>query len=480
MRKRINLLSNPIFLFTITRYASYGIQFLRGLLIAKFLGPYYFGIWGFLTLSLQYLSYTNFGIQYAVTVEMSTDSDTHHDNQIPSVAFSVTVIFAILLSLLGYGFQIISINLFEKYNFNQYVFSIFLITGLTHLQLVLTNIYRIYRRLSRIALIELISAITLLLVAIIFEGEYLIDALLVAMVVSGLFSIFIYLFRPPIKISFTSNLRILKSLFVIGMPLLIYNVSFYLIMVSARTILSIFYSVETMGYYSFANAITTATLLGLSSIVWVMFPEILSRTHEGIDNRIAKETVDKVNNLYGTSVFLVVFAMIFILPVIFLFLPQYKPALNTVTILLLSQAILSLSFGYNSVAIARKRQGQVAWISIITVVLVTVLSLSFSYLNFNFEWIAVSVLIGTLMYTLLQSRLGYQILKSDQTDIHSIIKIIPIGGILAVFCFLLGSFTNNIIIGGLIGVVIFSLINREQLRSVLFFTMSKLGWKYGG
>ena len=50
--------------FIFSRYFNYGILFIRGLVLAKFLGPVSFGIWGFLTLILQYFTYSTLGINY--------------------------------------------------------------------------------------------------------------------------------------------------------------------------------------------------------------------------------------------------------------------------------------------------------------------------------------------------------------------------------------------------------------------------------
>lgn len=473
----IELKNKQILLFTASRYISYSLLFVRGILIANVLGPYLFGIWGFLTLSLQYLTYTSLGIEYATTVELSTSGDipSQDFDRIASGAVTASLIIAIILGLIGILLRVADISLIEKYDFSNYIFEIGIITGLTHLQQVFTNIYRVKKRLAKIAIIELVNAFVLLIIALTFNGEELINALLVGMIVSGLISLLIYLYKPPFKMSLVMDKEIIKNLLLVGVPLLIYNVSFFLIAVSARTILSIFYSVETMGYYTLANSITTATLLGLRSIVWVIFPIILSRTHSGIEDGEAKKTVDNITTLYSTSVFFVVFLLILILPILFLIVPEYQPAVNAVIFLLLAQAVLSASFGYNSVAIARRKQNQVAMISIFSVIVVIIFSLIVSYKQWAFEWVAVAVLFGSIVYTILQARLGSAILNTGKFGFTQIDSMVSVGTILALICFIVGTISNQIMVFGLLGLILFIYFNWEKLKYILSFALNRLG-----
>jgi O-antigen/teichoic acid export membrane protein len=470
------LTKQPVLLFTASRYTSYGILFLRGLLIAKYLGPSLFGVWGFLTLAQQYLSYTSFGLQYAITVELSTtskDVEKGH-GEISNVTLTLTTIIAIILGLLGLFLQISDVEIFAKYSFNQYALTLGLISGITHLNQVLTNIYRVYQKLFKIAFREFVTALSLLIVSLNFKDDALINALLIAMLISELFSLALFLIKAPLRISFSLDHTSTKKMLSVGIPLLIYNVSFYLIMVSARTILSIFYPVEAMGFYSLGNSITNATLLGLRSVVWVMFPTILSRTHEGIDSKNARNTVEKVNTLYSTSVFFVVFGMILLLPILFLALPQYRPAANTISVLLLSQAVLSAPFGYNTIAIARKKQLKVAQISMVAAMAVASMSIIVSLLKADFIWIALSVLFGSFVYTILQARLGSQTIAYPQTKINYLWDILPPGSILAILCFLAGSLSNFSEISGIIGLLIFSVSNRKRLKTIWLFIQKRI------
>ncbi len=470
------LATNPYLLFTASRYISYAMQFLRGMLVAKVLGPYFFGIWGFLTLVQQYLSYTNFGLQYAVLVDLSTDSggDTRRQERSVSVALMLTLGSAAALILLGLGVQVFGIKLFEKFEFSQYVLLVVAYTGLAHLQHVLTNIYRVYKKLLQIAISELLNAVILLAVVFVFEDEALVWALLGSMVVAALASISLYLVRIPFKLRLEFDFSLARRLLASGVPLLVYNVSYYLIMVAARTVLAAFYSIEEMGYYSLASSLTTATLLGLQSAAWLVMPDVFSRTHQGVKDEDALKTVSKVNGLYSTAVFLVVFTVILLMPVLFLYLPHFRPAGQTITVLLLAQGVLSVSFGYNALAIARRKHNHVAMISLLAVLIVLSGSLAAAWLKLSFEWIAFAVLLGALVYTLLQSRLGARLIGGEDGGRSSLAEVLPVGSLLAVGCFLAGYLFDVPLIAGLIGMLVYCVTSWKRLRTIWDFAKGKL------
>jgi hypothetical protein len=244
-------------------------------------------------------------------------------------------------------------------------------------------------------------------------------------------------------------------------------------MVAGRTVLGVFYSVETMGYYSLANSIANATLLGFKAVSWVVFPDILSKIYDGVSDRAAAKTVQEISDLYSTSVFLTVFGMILLFPLLFSFLPQYKPAEVTLDILLLSQAILSVCFGYNAVAIARKNQLKVAGISIIATAVVAGFSLLVAFLKLPFVWIAVAILAGSFVFTLLQARLGYRTINKGYVQDGYFKSILPLGSFVAVLFSLIGSLSGYTILGGLIGLAIFSIANKGKLELVWDFAFRK-------
>ena len=62
------IFSNKIFIYLGSRYVTYGLQFFVSLIIASRLGPYYMGIYGFISLLLNYVGQFNLGIPHSLNV----------------------------------------------------------------------------------------------------------------------------------------------------------------------------------------------------------------------------------------------------------------------------------------------------------------------------------------------------------------------------------------------------------------------------
>ncbi|MEI7849330.1 MAG: hypothetical protein WCK35_26260, partial [Chloroflexota bacterium] len=119
------VLKNPVLLFMTNRYVSYVLLFVRGILVAKFLGPTMFGVWGFLMLVQQYLAYTNLGVQPALNVELSTeDASSELRAELMGTALIHTLMIFCGLVFFGFVIQANSIPLFEKYSFNHYTLAL--------------------------------------------------------------------------------------------------------------------------------------------------------------------------------------------------------------------------------------------------------------------------------------------------------------------------------------------------------------------
>ena len=466
---------NPIFVFMINRYLSYGLLIIRGLIIAKFLGPYYFGIWGFLNLILQYLQYSTFGINYAITVQLSTkaQNDKNINGQFSSIALILTVYIDLIIIIIGLILHFSGVKVFPRYEFDRYLIIILLIACLANIQQVLINIYRVYKNILRIASIEISSAIILLISAIYFKEDKLIATQLITMFLTGIISLAILLYRLPFKFKFQFDMKKFKTLLLLGFSLLIYNFSFYFVTISARTVVSVFYSVEILGFFTLASTIAYATLLGLQSAAWAVYPAVLSRTTLDMGLESVRKTVYYINQVYNTACFLLVFIITIFLPVLFIYIPKYSPALPLLTIMLISQVILSISFGFNTLAVSRNEQQKVANIGLGIILLITLFSIVISLLHIKYTWIAFSILVGSIIYTILQVKLGKKLLESKKSLIIELKSMFPIGVIVAMVISIFGSFTELPALYSSIALGVFVISNLQSINELLKFIISK-------
>ena len=146
---------------------------INALLIANYLGVFYFGIYGFASLLLQYLSYTNFGINYSLNVILSTEKeiDTRKVSEYLSVSIFVTTAISVVLIGLAVFCDLIGIvALFNKYILSDYYYIIIIIAILQYYNIVFITLFRIYGKLSEINFSYLILPIGQLLCIVLFKG----------------------------------------------------------------------------------------------------------------------------------------------------------------------------------------------------------------------------------------------------------------------------------------------------------------------
>jgi len=254
---------------------------INALLIANYLGVFYFGIYGFASLLLQYLSYTNFGINYSLNVILSTEKeiDTRKVSEYLSVSIFVTTAISVVLIGLAVFCDLIGIvALFNKYILSDYYYIIIIIAILQYYNIVFITLFRIYGKLSEINFSYLILPIGQLLCIVLFKGEKLLWAILINLIVTSTLTLLIFLRKVPVKIklSFAISGQVVKTLFVRGLYLLTYNASFYFIIIAARTIVSYFYKVEEFSLFNFANSFTSAILIFIGSIEFLFYPKMLN------------------------------------------------------------------------------------------------------------------------------------------------------------------------------------------------------------
>ncbi len=463
------LIKTPVVFFTASRYLHYALLVVRGVIIAKFLGPYYFGIWGFIRLMQQYLSYTNLGIHYALSTGLSTrDQGKQEDvDRIIQSAITVSATIGMALVLLGLGLSFLGTTLFDTYGFDRFVVAIVIIIALTNLEQVLANAYRVYGKLGRIAISELLNAALPLAAVFIVPEELIINAVLVAMIAAGLMNNLIFMIRAPFKVGLAFQRSGVTYLIRLGIPLLLYNVSNYMIMVVSLTIISIFYSVEILGFYSLGNSIANAVFLGLHAISWVFYPLVLSKVREGRDDIEVGETIQKVMRLYSTAVFLVVFLTSIFIPLLFLYLEDFTPVQPVLHILLISVAIRNLPLAYASVGIARGKQLTIALLNAIAISTVILLGLAAVYFRLQFTWIAVATLAGASLSMVLKAYFGSQLINLPMRIFWT---FLPAGTIFSLLLSLLGNVLGQPTLFSIIALSVFVLTNRDNIRHIWVFT----------
>jgi O-antigen/teichoic acid export membrane protein len=384
--------------FTVLRYFVFGLQTIRGFVLAYYLGPYFLGIYGYLMLYQQYLSYSNLGFNYSVNSELAIiKEDIGEQKKIINSAFTGVFLIAVIIGIIAVIGYFLKIALFPVDKSYQYIIVLAPLSMLINFQQIFVNIFRIQKKLTPIIIGEFLLSIGLLTTIFFFKDVQLINAIFYIWVFLLLVIIFIYRYIYNSKIFYdTSRIKLLlKS----GLPLLIYAFSYYLMNLLVRSLIGAFYPVEIMGYFSFANNITTAIMLGLDTITWLIFPSIIAKLSDiSLGTEDLKKYLVSFTNKLIILVLLITTFSILALPILFLVLPKYKPIESSLIILLINQIIFNSGFAFISLCIARKMQIKIAIISLLSVLIGGSFGLTFSHYNLSFIWLVVSNVIASLCF----------------------------------------------------------------------------------
>jgi O-antigen/teichoic acid export membrane protein len=467
-------LNNTVINFILSKYLAFAIQLINSVFIAKNLGLYYFGVYGFCTLIIQYLSYSNLGINFSYSV-LCSDVNTKSvkqdiTNSIMNIqliiSFSLLIIFAFTYSL----------NLFPKYNFNEYYFLIIVTSIIQHVNNLYVNIFRIENKIKEINLFFLIVPISQLIVLILFKDKTLFYSLLYAVIIGNFISLLIFLKSRPIDLKkiiffkFSMARKILGR----GLFLLVYNLTFYGIILTARTVVSHYFSIENFGLFNFSNSISNAIFLLLGSLNFLFYPKLI--------NSISKKTnqelvlfIENIRMYYLTLTMFIVLISIMLAPILFYFLPQYKDSIFSLQILILAQLIINNSFGYSTLLIQRSKEFLMtifATISIIIVIVASIIGIKYSY---RLETVAFAVVLGVIVYNLLIVYLGSKSIGKYRGFIPMIIETFNYKLFSPIILFIfLSIYFNTYYINISITVFLYLFLNLKEIREIKTVTKTLL------
>src|SRR5690606_600265 len=176
-----------------------------------------------------------------------------------------------VIGVLG-GFAI-----FPKYAFSQFILIIVLIAVFNFVNVLFLNICRTYSLFKPISVFQLLIQLLQLPMVFVLRDMALVWGLLLMMLLSHLISLFVFVRSLPFKLRLKPDPVIIRRLYNRGISLLAYAITFYILLLSTKSIVGHYYPVATMGYLTFAANIASALIVGLSSLDFVLFPKMINR-----------------------------------------------------------------------------------------------------------------------------------------------------------------------------------------------------------
>lgn len=361
------ILSNKIIIYISSRYLIYLLQFINSIIIAVNLGPYYLGVWGFANLIIQYFNQIDFGITQSFNAYGSIHKE---DEDYVSKLLGSTIIIEVILCLLAALFLIFiqnsSIGFGNKYNFSHYYLVVILSIILNYFVPTLLSLLRIYGDIKVISICQSLLPILNFMFMFFFKGEALLIVMLWLVPVSLILGLALCLSKLPFKIKFSWNYDLSKKLMKKGIHLFLYSSSFYFILYSTRSFISMKYTVEEFGLFTFAFSLANAIILLFKSFSFLVFPKLINRL-----SKSGKDSLDLIaapRQEYMTMTHLVAHLAILFFPIFIYFIPKYGGAISMFSLTVLGLIIYNNCYGFQELLIAKGKDRKLGFIAIISLI----------------------------------------------------------------------------------------------------------------
>ncbi len=373
MQKILNLiksaLRNKVIWYLLSRYATFGLQFITSIYIAVKLGAYYFGVWSFFMLLINIGQSCNFGLGNAVNILLVQHKS---DEQLCRNYNFNALIGSLFLSIIPLGIlvyhKIFGIALFEKYELGNLLLLACLSVMLLYLNSLFMNIFRVKGKLFEVAFGQSVFPVLTLCLMFFGNEKTLLTLLGGGYFVGCLLTTLLYLRHGFSNFSGSFSLACMKDVWKKGFFLFLYNTAFALIVLSTKMIIGRFYSVQDFGRFAFAFSLANAVMLMVDSMLFLIFPKTVDML-SGDDNEKHVEKIQLMRSSYITGVHLLVYIAVPACGVLMYFLPQYKASFPYFVAIVAALMIYPLCFGYNTYLLAQNKENMIAFLALGTLAL---------------------------------------------------------------------------------------------------------------
>lgn len=352
---KIRLLS-----FSIVRYISFFMLMLRGFLVASALGPEAFGLYSIVIILQQQFSLFGLGVRESVSLQLANSSlndERFAEISVAAFWFTVTVIF-ILNLISGIISELTHIWDYEVYNLHMAL----KLAAFTIGSEILANIARARGMLGAVMVGDLgYAALSFFILWIVSQNFLLVDPFLYALLASNIivFCYYVIVHKDLFaKLSF--SFEDAKQLVALGIPILIQNTCVIFLYSAGHYYLTLSANVDELGIYSFAFSLALVGQLGVQSVLWAKFSEMLSLFGNDDKSVEAKNLVSsfasQVANASQAFLVLSIIAIkLFLVVFVSRFFPEFILSVPLVVIIFMALYWPILAASEGTVLLAKKR-----------------------------------------------------------------------------------------------------------------------------
>lgn len=417
-------------------------------------------------LILNYFQVINFGIPSSINILLvqNKKNTVVTNNYIKSAIVLNILLNCIVLLIMGIYYLFFR----ATSTVGKYFYFVCIIAMLAYFNGLNTVVYRVKGRLSEVAFYQSVIPILLLvsMFSITTSGRNLLGVFLLVYFIGHIVSLVVFLQKRQVPLNGTASKQDCSEILNKGLFIFIYNACFYLIIISTRTIVSVFYPVKQFGFFTFAYSLAQAVILFLDTIQFVILPKVIDKLYSK-DIAAVKRTLKKLRTNYIYLAHGLMYLAMLFFPLLLYFIPKYRETLQLMNMIGVTVLLLTNNFGYSSFLMARNKEKMLSLISfsslLVTIAGGLLLSMIF---RVTYQYIVISTLLGYFYFCFFCIRQGYKLLEVKVNFINIMAEIFPLKLLLPyVLAFLISIF--NFVHLFFIPFIIFTLLNLNTTKEWL-------------
>ncbi len=319
-----------------SRYISEALLSIRGLIIAKFLGPSLYGVWCIIKIFLSIGELIDFGVNNSMVREASLEYGRNRPDRsllIQNISFCWGCLTSISFAIFAFALTFTSV--IQQYNYEW---------RLACIGFVATAIYSNLRirlqsenKITAISKLNLLTALVNTVLGLILLFLFNVSGLLLGIIFTYSFIFYLMKAKKYFLISLCFDRQLLFGLLKLGLPLKLITLSVFLMYRMDNVIVFSLLGKKLAGYYGLATFLTIIITYIPQSISVVLFPKIM-RQFGKTNNKKELEFFLAGPIFYLSLIMPVIIGCIFIaidVPIIY-FLEKYTPAIPCLRVLIIA------------------------------------------------------------------------------------------------------------------------------------------------
>ena len=391
------------------QYVVLVISFVKGIYVARYLGPTVLGSYGLVVLITGYFQFANLGVHAAMNLEVSTRRDHSAGaevlGRVVESAWTYTLMTGVVLACTVFIIRQWFSSSFPP-DIARYLYALCFIGFCGQFRLFTLTLARLRRRYRLINVLELISAGAVLSVVLVFGARYKLDAVVGGMLLASIITLVIGLVAAIQARVVRIRVDMIPTLVAVGIPLFIYEICDHVFVTVDRWMIATWLERQDLGYVTLSYSFATSTLVLLSAFTYLSYPDFLGAFHltsgdEREKRRVLESFRRQTVTLGSVATGLGVLGMVCIEPVIEVFLPQYGRSVGIYRILMIGMLPQRIACFAATFLVANRRQKLLVGLVAVSVLVAVSLHLTAIGLGWGVEGIAAGSAVALAVYALL-------------------------------------------------------------------------------